>query len=233
MSWTLVTGGARNTGAAICRALAEQGHHVVIHYKTSQKEAEALAQELDAELIQGSFDSSHETRDFVERYLARFPQTQALVNNVGNYLVSPPSRTAITDWEALFQSNLFAPIAITQALLPSLKETQGRIINLGVAGLQRQFAETYSTAYTASKDALWRYTCSLASEMAPHRVTVNMVSPGILKCSVDQPINQNELPMKRLGTEEELAALINYLMSPAADYITGQNIEVAGGLRLR
>ncbi len=232
-SWTLVTGGAKRLGAAICRELAKNGHSVVVHYNTSKSEASLLEQELKehierVETIQGSFSTEEGCRDFLRRYLARFSRTQCLVNNVGNYLVAPTHATNASQARELFQANVQAPLMLMQALLPSIKELQGSIVNIGTAGIHDGRADSQSGVYMASKAALWSLTKSLAKECAKDNVSINMVSPGQLTISISLEDEGRRLPMKRAGTPEEVARLVAFLLASENHYITGQIIDVAG-----
>lgn len=231
--WTLVTGGARRLGAAICLALAEKGRSIVVHYHQSEEDAneiveKCLAMGVQAESIQGDFSTLPQLEDFIHRYLERFPETTTLINNVGNYLIRSASKTTIEEWMSLFQVNLNTPFLLSKALIPSLIRHQGQIINIGVSGLNRHSANTYATAYYLTKGALWGLTLSLARELAPDQVKVNMISPGQLDISIDT----HQIPMKRPGYCWEVCRMVNFLLEPQSQYITGQNIEVAGGLGL-
>lgn len=236
-AWTLVTGGAKGLGAEICRTLAKKGCNIVVHYNTSFAQAqevvdECLREGVFADCIQGDFSTCQTTQDFIQNYLSRFPMTENLINNVGNYFLGSALETSLQNWCVLFQTNLHAPLALIQALTPSLKESKGNIINIGVAGIANVRTDTYSTAYSTTKTALWMLTRSLASQLSSFGVRVNMVSPGYLQNSVDFPKNPVDLPMGRLGTLEETARVVAFLLDPASSYITGQNLEVAGGVRL-
>ena len=123
----LVTGGAKGLGAAICRCLAQKGHDLVIHYKKSEQDARDLAQECRqhhvlVETIQGDFCTVTSVESFIERYHDRFPHTKGLVNNVGNYLIASACATTHAQWLSLFQTNFFAPVFLTQSLVPALRE---------------------------------------------------------------------------------------------------------------
>lgn len=231
--WILVTGGAKRLGAALCLALAEKGHAVAVHYNRSQTEAlevvaQCQARGQPAAAIQGDFSSMESTQDFVQRYLQQFPETTGLINNVGNYLIRSALHTSIEEWSSLFQVNLHAPFMLMQALAPSLIRHKGQVINIGISGLKRQSAYTNSTAYHLTKEGLWGLTLALARELAPQGVRVNMVSPGQLDISVDQ----RPAPMQRMAHCSEVCHVVNFLLDPLSTYLTGQNIEVAGGLSL-
>lgn len=238
MNRVLVTGAAQNIGASICRTLAEEGYSLVIHYRHSESEAEALAVEcqqrgVEVEMLAGDFSTPEGVEAFIQRYQKRYTSTYALINNVGNYVESSPLEISQQMWTSLFQTNVCAPSALCQALAPALRSQQGRIINLGCAGLGRQLAKIHCAAYTATKDALWRLTSSLAWELAKEGVTVNMVSPGHTESSVSPPSSMQQIPMGRLASGEDIAQTIAFLLSERASYVTGQNIEVAGGFQLR
>ncbi len=238
LRWTLVTGGAKGLGAEICKTLASQGHNILIHYRSSYEEALSVrdyccSYGVDSEVIQGDFSSSEQVNEFISALQKRFPDSIAkLVNNVGNYSVSLPLASSDEEWRALFQSNLHTPVTLMRALMPTLIELQGSIINIGVAGINQVPSDTYSTAYTAAKLALWMTTKALAKEFASQGVRVNMVSPGVLENTVDWKTVIKFVPMKRLGGLAEVARVVGFLLAEENSYITGQNIEIGGGIRL-
>lgn len=236
--WTLVTGGAKHLGAAICLDLARQGRSVVVHYNHSHKEALEIVDQCvslggKAAAIQGSFSTMASTCHFVQRYLQQFPQTIALINNVGAYQTKSALNTTVEEWNELFQVNLHTPFILSRALIPSLMECRGQVINVGTSGLKTGAARTYASAYFLTKQGLWGLTLSLARELAPHGVRVNMVSPGQLDISVDLPKDLNQLPMHRTVHFSEVCRVIRFLLDPSSDSIMGQNIEVAGGVGLQ
>lgn len=235
--WTLVTGGARRLGAVIVESLAAQGHNVIIHYNKSSQDAHDLAERCRQQgvltaCVQGDFATPESMTDFISQIQQHYPLIDTLINNVGNYAVKSLLATSAQEWHELWQVNVHAPFALIKALIPSIKQFQGAIINLGIAGLNHVRADTFSTAYTCSKLTLWSMTKSLAKELAAARVRVNMVSPGYLENAVDLPADCASLPMGRAATLAEVVCVIMYLLKPESAYITGQNIEIAGGVRL-
>lgn len=235
--WILVTGGAKGLGKEIAITLAEGGASVVIQYNKSCSEAEQLQVELNAkgfaiEIIQGSFDTEAETNDFIHRYSKNFPDTKHLVNNVGNYLIKPLIATTYWEMAALFQTNLYAPFLLIQGLLGAIEKNRGSIVNIGMSGLGMLKGDLNAAVYTMTKIALLSMTKSLARELAPRHVRVNMVSPGQLENAVDLPTTYEKFPMKRPGKLGEVANVVAFLLSDENEYITGQNIDVAGGLGL-
>lgn len=237
MSKTLVTGGAKHLGKEICLTLAKGGHDLVVHYHRSKSDAldvvkECISYGVSAEAIQGDFSRIESVQSFIQDYQTRFPKTKNIINNVGNYLIKSALQTTISELSELFQVNVYAPFLLIQALVPSIINEKGNIITIGVAGLNQIRAENYSTAYTLSKMNLLMLTKTLAKELASFDVAVNMVSPGVLNGSIDALEMSSHIPMKRLGTYSQVAQTIEFLLKSEQHYITGQNIEVAGGVRL-
>lgn len=237
MEWILITGGAKRLGAELCLALAGQGQAVVVHYNKSAKEAKEVVNRCrllggQAECLQGDFSTTKGVEQFIENYLKQFPATKTLINNVGNYLIESITQTQTDEWMNLFQTNLHAPFILSQALSNSLIASQGQIINLGVSGVKSISANTYASAYYLTKLSLWGLTLSFAKELACKKVCVNMVSPGYLENSIDFPKNSQDFPMQRAGTCSEVVRVVLFLLDPVNHYITGQNIEVAGGVGL-
>lgn len=237
MTYTLITGASKRLGRTVALELASRGFDLILHYKNSEKEALELLNacrsfHVKAEIIYGDFSSNEGLESFVHLILKEFSGIRNLINNVGNYLIKGPKETTIQEMQDLIQVNLLAPFRLMQILLPKIAEQKGSIINLGVAGLNEVRAETYSTAYSMTKSNLLMLTKSLAKEYAKFDVSINMVSPGVLEESIDLSYLESQIPMKRVGTYREVADLIFFLLEDKNHYITGQNIEVAGGVRL-
>lgn len=234
--WILVTGSAKGLGKALALELASRGHSIAVHYKESEKEAEEVVQaclkkQVQAKKIQGDFATSYSLNAFINNYLETFPDTKGIVNGVGNYLITPFSETSQEEWQSLFQTNVIAPGLIIKALLPSLIQNQGRIVNVGTSGLNGTQGKIQAPAYTATKRALHSLTLSLAKELASQGVSVNMVSPAYMVNAIDS-IDSSKLPRGRAASLEEVARMVAFLFEEDNGYITGQNIEVAGGVGL-
>lgn len=238
MRWTLVTGGARGLGASICRTLASQRRALLIHYRSSKSAADLLVGECielgapAAAAVFGEFSSEKGVEAFAAQITSEFFEIDGLVNNVGSYLVKATSTTSLQEWHGLFQSNLFAPMLLIQRLLPAMRQRHGgAVVNIGVAGLDLVEASVQRAAYRAAKGALLLATRSLARELIAENISLNMVSPGYLIDSIDFPksptIGGGE--GGRPAAFEEVARLVTFLLSPENRYITGQNIDVAGG----
>ena len=237
VQWTLVTGGAKHLGAEIARTLAKNGHAICVHYNTSYEAASLIVAEckacgVEAGLIQGDFSSLEGLEDFFTRYTAQFPITKNLINNVGSYVVTSALSTESSAAYDLFQTNVHAPLFLMTHLAKSIKQEKGSIINIGTSGLQTARADLRAPVYAAAKMALASLTKSVAKELAPFDVRVNMVSPGQLEESIGLPADFSAFPMKRPGKYTEVARVVAFLLETANSYITGQNIEVAGGFGL-
>lgn len=233
MGWTLITGASKGLGRAIALRLAGEGHSLIIHYHQSKELATdtlnaCLEKGVDAKLVQGDLSS----QGSVEQFLTQLDPVKNLINNVGHFLIQPGSETSIETWKALYQINLFAPLSLIQGCLPSIKKEKGSILNIGSVGVGVFRADAKFTAYTSSKMSLYFLTKSLAKELAPTGVRVNMVSPGEMENSVSQPEDPSRLPMGRVATLSETAEAAAFLLKPENQYITGQNIEVGGALAL-
>lgn len=235
MNWTLVTGGSKRLGAEICLSLAQQGHSILVHYRKSKEEAETIVNAcqklgVEAQMISGDFSSLKSTKKFTEKCLRNFPSIKCLINNVGNYLIKSAGNTTPEEWNALFQANLHAPFALCHAFLPSLIACQGSILNIGVVGINNLHADVKRTAYLSTKMGLFMLTKSLAREFANSHVRVNMVSPGYLENAVD--LATADLPMERPASLKEVLRAISFLLDEKNGYLTGQNIEIGGGIGL-
>lgn len=236
MAWVLVTGGAKGFGREICIELAKRKHPVVIHYRLSEKEASHTAKlcrdlGVEAEILPGDFEKIEDLKRFIDKYQERFGDTKGIINNVGNYLIKSLALTEGDEWHSLFHTNVHAPFYLIRALLPSIKKYKGHIVNIGTVGLLSHRTNPSSPAYGVTKMALWHLTRSLAKELANDSVCVNMVSPGYLETAVDLKDSAN-LPMKRAASLQEAAHWVAFLFEKEANYITGQNIEIAGGVGL-
>ncbi len=234
MKWTLITGGARGLGREISRTLAVKRKKLVIHYHRSASEALELQGQLrrlgvDVEILEGDFSTVASTQLFIDQYIKQFSDTDTVVNNVGNYLLGAATAIHPQELNQLFHLNVTASLMVIQSLLPSLKQSHGHIVNMGMVGSNAVAANTYASAYNMTKLALAMLTKSLAKELAPY-ITVNMVSPGYTERSIDLPSDLSSIPMQRPARLEEVAHTVEFLLEQT--YITGQNIEVAGGTKL-
>lgn len=235
----LVTGAARRTGRGLALALARAGADVVVHYGRSRQDAESAVAEIAALGRRGFAISADlavpgQAEALIEAALTQAGRLDVLVNNIGNYPLGEPLGLPPDQFRATLETNLTAPYALIRAALPALLASgAGQVINLGYAGVEHMIANTRAMAYQISKAGLLVLTRSLAQALGPQGVRVNMVSPGHIDNSVDLPADiASHVPLGRPAQVDDIAGALLFLLSPAGAYITGANIEVAGGYRL-
>lgn len=238
MKRALVTGGSGAIGSAICRSLAADGHHVLIHANKRHAEAQIIA---DAIITLGGsaqvliFDVTDATAVAVAlKPLVEHEPIQILVNNAGIHDDAVFPGMQIEQWHRVIDVSLNGFYHVTQALMmPMIRSRWGRIINMSsVAALTGNRGQVN---YSAAKGALNAATKSLALEIASRGITVNAIAPGIIESEMSHSAFDAEainrmVPMKRAGKPEEVADLVSFLVSPRAAYITGQIISINGGL---
>jgi 3-oxoacyl-[acyl-carrier protein] reductase len=238
MKRALVTGGSGAIGAAVCRSLAADGHHVFVHANKNRAQAQAVA---DAIVAQGGSAAVlvFDVTDAAAAEAALLPLTdsepiQILVNNAGIHddAVFPGMQAA--QWHRVIDVSLHGFFHVTHTLMmPMIRSRWGRIINMSsVAALAGNRGQVN---YSAAKGALNAATRSLALEVASRGITVNAVAPGIIESEMsagafDAQTIKGMVPMKRAGRPEEVADLVSFLASDKSAYITGQIISVNGGL---
>ncbi|SFF91971.1 3-oxoacyl-ACP reductase FabG [Prevotella sp. KH2C16] len=240
MKYALVTGGSRGIGKAIAHELASTGMPVVINYRSNDEAAQQTVGEISAsggraELLKFDVADAAATEQALADWEDRHPEDHisVLVNNAGirkdNLLIFMQNE----EWEEVIRTPLNGFFFITRRLLKNmLTHRGGRIINIaslsGIKGLPGQ------TNYSAAKAALIGATKALAQEVAKRGITVNAIAPGFIDTDMTADLDKAELcklvPMGRFGTPEEVAALAGFLAGERAGYITGQVIQVNGGL---
>jgi len=235
MKRALVTGGSGGIGAAICRRLAADGLQVIVHANSRLDEARQLAAELanGGSAVQFDVADRVATEAALEKLLKDGP-VQVVVNNAGIHddAVMPAMKPA--QWSRVIDVSLNGFFNVTQPLLmPMIRTRWGRVINISsVAGLTGNRGQTN---YAAAKAGLHGATKSLALEVASRGITVNAVAPGIIATAMSKGVFTTEVierlvPMKRAGAPEEVAAVVAFLASEQAGYISGQVISVNGGM---
>lgn len=234
----LVTGGSGGIGAAICMRLAADGYYVFVHANKNLTRAAALVEEIRtaggvAEAV--AFDvTDTETSRFALETLLEDAPIQVLVNNAGIHDDAVFPGMSAAQWHRVLDVSLNGFFNVTQPLLlPMLRTRWGRIINMSsIAGVMGNRGQAN---YAAAKAGLIGATKSLAQEVASRGVTVNAVAPGIIESPMIQDAFPAEtinslVPMKRAGEPEEVAALVSFLASDKAAYISGQVISINGAM---
>lgn len=234
----LVTGGSGAIGAAICRSLAFSGIHVIIHAHQGVARAQDVASEIEAvggsaEVISFDISDDDQVRIAVEKILIDGP-IQILINNAGSHSDSLLAGMNSSTWNEVINTNLNGFFRVTQPLLlPMIRTRWGRIINISsVAGITGNRGQAN---YAAAKAGIHGASKSLALEVASRGITVNVIAPGVIDTDMSESAFSNEkikemIPAGRKGQPSEVAALVGFLASDAAGYITGQIVSINGGL---
>jgi 3-oxoacyl-[acyl-carrier protein] reductase len=233
----LVTGGSGGIGAAICRRLAADGRHVIVHAHRRLEAAQALVADIvarggSAEALAFDVTDAGASRAALDALLEHGP-VQILVNNAGVHddAVFPGMREA--QWRSVIDVSLHGFFHVTQPLvLPMLRTRWGRIVSM--ASVSAVLGNRGQTNYAAAKGALISATRALALELGSRGVTVNAVAPGLIDTAMSASFPAERLrelvPLQRAGTAAEVAELVAFLASDRAAYITGQTIPINGGM---
>ncbi len=240
----VVTGGARGIGRAVVSMLAKNGCHVAFNYLKSKDEALALEKEVQALGVRCKA-SSVDVKDFeavkkwVENIRIEFGSLDILVNNAGIIMDKAFMLMNPEEWHGVIDVNLHGVFNAARACIVTfLKQKSGEIINIssvsGVIGLPRQ------VNYSASKGGVDAMTKALAKEVAAYGVRVNSIAPGYIETDILSGISEENrkkieaiIPLGRIGKPEEIAQCVEFLLSKESTYITGQVIQVDGGLAIR
>ena len=233
----LICGASGDIGQAIARRFDKEGYRIAIHYHSNQEAAEALAAELsDAHVYQADLTDSESVNKLIETIHDDFKTIDCLINNAG--ALNDALLTFMSDeqWQSSLDLNLSGAFYSCRAVAMIMaRQRHGKIVNissdagrLGAAGRSN---------YAAAKAGLAAFGRSIAMELAGSGVQVNTVSPGFIESRMTADINDvkkkallREIPGRRFGSPEDVAGLVYFLCSAEADYITGQEISVDGGL---
>lgn len=238
MKRALVTGGSGHIGAAICRQLAREHLHVIVHAHQHRASAEEVADQIKeggGSASVACFDVSD--AQAAPRALAEMLEAgpiQVLVNNAGVHDDAPMAGMRASQWSHVIAVTLSGFFNVTQPLLlPMIGTRWGRIIT--ISSISAILGNRGQTNYAAAKAGLHGASKSLALEVASRGVTVNVVAPGVIESPmVEQAFKPEQIealvPMKRAGTPDEVAHLVGFLASERAGYISGQVIGINGGM---
>lgn len=238
MKYALVTGGSGGIGAAICQRLANDGHFVYVHANKNRDKAEQVVEQIRQNGLQAQalvFDvTDYQSTSEVLNSLDEARPIQIIVNNAGIHSDAPMAGMNPEQWQNVLDVSLNGFFNVTQPLLlPMMRTRWGRIISLSsVAGVMGNRGQAN---YAAAKSGLHGASKSLAIEMASRGITVNCVAPGIIATEMtkdvfDKNLIKSIVPMQRVGKTEEVAALVGFLASDDAGYISGQVININGAM---
>lgn len=241
MKYILVTGGSRGIGRSICIRLANMGMPIIINYNTNRTAAQETKCKIEmnggiAELLPFNISDKEIVEEALNQWEKNHPDDyiSILVNNAGIRRDNVMFMMSDDDWHQVIDTSLNGFFYLTRRLLKHMmpRKRGGRIINIaslsGLKGMPGQ------TNYSAAKAALIGATKALAQEVAPRNITVNAIAPGFIETDMTNDLPQDELkkmvPVRRFGKPEEVAALVGFLASDDAAYITGEVININGGL---
>ena len=230
MKKALVTGASRGIGAACAQSLAVAGYEVCVNYKNNRDAAEKIAALTGGTAVQTDVASVTDVR----RMFEAFGGVDALVCNAGVLLTGLFQDTA-ERWSEVFDTNFGGVVNCINAALPyMLRQKRGRIVI--ISSVWGQVGASCEVIYSASKAALIGLTKALAKELGPSGITVNCVAPGVIDTDINanlSPADLSELcsatPLGRLGTTDDVAAMVTWLCSEETSFVTGQVIGVNGG----
>jgi 3-oxoacyl-[acyl-carrier protein] reductase len=237
----LVTGGSRGIGRAVCMALARAGARIAVNYRVESPSAELVVRRIEeagGEAFCLSADVSRKTEAemMVDETVARFGGIDVLVNNAGIWKGAPIDEMSDGDWSEMLDVNLTGTFHCIRAAVPAMKAVgSGRIVNVSSTAGQR--GEAFHAHYAATKGAVISLTKSLATELAPHGITVNCVAPGWVETdmtadSLSGPEREailSAIPLRRAARPEEIAGAVLFLASDLASFVTGEILNVNGG----
>ena len=237
----LVTGATRGIGKAIALELADNGYDIVLNYRNANDELKQTQKEIEGKnvnsfLVYGDISKFEDCENIAKQANDEFGRIDVLVNNAGITRDGLIMRMKKEDFESVIDTNLTGTFNMTRNIVPfMIKQKNGRIINLSsVVGITGNAGQTN---YSASKAGVIGFTKSLAKEVASRNILVNAIAPGFIETDMTKVLSDNvkeailnQIPLKRMGEAKEVAKLVKFLVSDDSKYITGQVINVDGGM---
>lgn len=237
----LITGGTRGIGKEIAYTLAEENYDIIINYRTENEELMKLKKEIEQKrvrclLLKGDVSNFEDCKKLVEEAINRMNHIDVLVNNAGITKDMLLMRMKPEDFNEVINVNLIGTFNMTKNVINyMMKERKGRIINVSsVVGISGNAGQTN---YSASKAGIIGFTKSLAKEVASRNILVNAIAPGFIQTDMTNILKENvkdeiakTIPLKRMGTAKDVANVVKFLASKDSSYITGQVIQVDGGM---
>ena len=236
-----ITGGSRGIGKAIALKYAEEGYNIAVNYVSDNTNVEELKKEFkekgaESLILKADVSKSDEVEEIIKQIIEKFGKIDVLVNNAGITKDMLLMRMKEEDFDKVIEINLKGTFLVTKAVTPyMMKKRNGRIINLssvvGVTGNAGQ------CNYSASKAGIIGFTKSIAKELASRNIRANAVAPGFIDTDMTSVLSEevktsinSQIPMKRMGTAQEIANVVYFLGSEESAYITGQVINIDGGM---
>lgn len=239
----LVTGGSRGIGKAIVEAFAREGAKVAFVYNSSTEAADALVKELELDqrevwAIQADVKSKEAAEKVVTDILDKWERIDILVNNAGVIRDGLLATMTEEDWRTVIDTNLNSVFNFTQSVMrPMMSQRSGRIINM--SSVASEMGNQGQTNYAASKGGINGFTKCLAAEVGRRNITVNAIAPGFIETDMTEAVRnaaeadiKKATSLRRLGTPEDIANAALFFAGPESSYVTGQVLEVDGGLTL-
>jgi 3-oxoacyl-[acyl-carrier protein] reductase len=233
-----ITGASRGIGLACAKALARAGNRVVLAARNREKLEEAANQIPSSYVVEIDMSSPESIKAAFAQTAKEVGRIDILVNNAAITKDGLSMRMKQADWEAVINTNLTGSFLAIQQVLPAMmRERWGRIVNL--SSVVAEAGNAGQANYVASKAGIIGLTKAIAQEMASRNVTVNAVAPGFIDTDMTSVLSaelkekiQGGIPMRRMGTADEIAAAVEFLCSEKASYITGHVLDVNGGMHM-
>ncbi len=240
MKVAIITGANGGIGCAIASHLSKAGYQLVLNYNNRRQDIDALLPNLEGEplVLKGDISKQEDAYALVDQAYEQFGRIDLLINNAGITKDGLLVRMSEEDFDTVYRVNLKGTYNCTKAVTKRMmKQRYGKIINItSVIGI---IGNAGQSNYAASKAGVIGFTKSIAKELAPRHITVNAIAPGFIASPMTDQLEDHyqqqildKIPLKRFGQTNEIASLVTYLSSEAADYITGQVITIDGGLAI-
>lgn len=237
----IITGGARGIGKQIALTFAKEGYNIAINYRTENEDLKNTKKEIEENNVkcftfQGDVTNFKDCEQFVKQIVEEFGNIDVLVNNAGITRDTLLMRMKEEDFKQVIDTNLIGTFNVTKNVISyMMKARSGRIINISsVVGISGNAGQTN---YAASKAGIIGFTKSLAKEVASRNITVNVVAPGFIETQMTDVLKEDikeeiakKIPLKRMGTPQDVANVVKFLASSDSSYITGQVINIDGGM---